>query len=48
VNEAVNRHSGYIASQTLATKVELTVTFSENAKDIEIEELTVKVEVRKN
>jgi isoleucyl-tRNA synthetase len=48
VNEAVRRHSAYIASQTLATKVELTGSFSENVKDIEIDEVVVKVEVRKN
>jgi isoleucyl-tRNA synthetase len=48
VNEAVNRHSAYIASQTLATTVELTGSFTENAKDIEIDEIVVKVEVRKN
>ena len=48
VNEAVRRHSAYIASQTLATAVELSDSFTGNAKDIEIDEVVVKVEVKKN
>ncbi len=48
VNEAVRRHSAYIASQTLATTVDLSDSFTAEAKDIEIEEVVVKVEVRRN
>ena len=49
VREAVKRHSGYISSQTLATKVDLVTAFSQNnVKEIEIDEVIVKVEVRKN
>ena len=49
VREAVKRHSGYISSQTLATKVDLVSAFSQNTvKEIEIDEVVVKVEVRKN
>jgi isoleucyl-tRNA synthetase len=48
VREAIKRHAAYIASQTLATKVELTSSFSENVKDIEIDEIEIRVEVRKN
>jgi isoleucyl-tRNA synthetase len=48
VNEAVSRHSAYIASQTLATTVDLSSSFTADAKDVEIDTVVVKVEVRKN
>ena len=49
VREAVKRHSGYISSQTLATKVDLVSAFSQNnLKEIEIDEVVVKVEVTRN
>jgi isoleucyl-tRNA synthetase len=49
VREAVKRHSGYISSQTLATKVDLVNAFSNNnVKEVEIDEVSVKMEVRKN
>jgi len=49
VREAVKRHSGYISSQTLATTVDLVNSFTENnVKEVEIDEVVVKVEVRKN
>ena len=49
VHEAVKRHSSYIASQTLATAVNLTHSFpGNNVRDVEIDEVVVKVEVRKN
>lgn len=48
VREAVKRHSSYIGSQTLATSVQLTGSFnSENTRDVDIDEVMVKVEVRK-
>jgi isoleucyl-tRNA synthetase len=48
VNEAIRRHASYIASQTLATAVDLTQKFTgDNVRDVEIDEVTVKVEVRK-
>jgi isoleucyl-tRNA synthetase len=49
VSEAVNRHASYIASQTLATAVTLTNDFKgEDVRDVEIDEVVVKVVVRKN
>lgn len=49
VREAVKRHSAYIGSQTLATAVSLTGSFTGNSvRDVEIDEVVVKVEVRKN
>jgi hypothetical protein len=49
VREAVKRHSSYIASQTLATAVNLTHSFpGNNVRDVEIDEVVVKVVVRKN
>jgi len=49
VNEAVKRHSAYIASQTLATTVNLTHDFDgEEVRDVEIDEVVVKVVVKRN
>jgi isoleucyl-tRNA synthetase len=49
VREAVTRHASYIASQTLATAVNLTNDFKgEEVRDVEIDEVVVKVVVRKN
>ena len=49
VREAVNRHASYIASQTLATAVTLTNNFTgSNVRDVEIDEVVVKVLVTKN
>ena len=49
VREAITRHSAYIGSQTLATNVSLTSDFTGmKANDVEIEEVTVKVVVKKN
>ena len=48
VREAVKRHASYIGSQTLATDVTLTGSFTgDSVKEIEIDEVVVKVEVRK-
>jgi isoleucyl-tRNA synthetase len=49
VSEAVIRHSAYIASQTLAIAVELVKSFPENnTRDVEIDDVVVKVAVTKN
>ena len=49
VREAITRHSAYIGSQTLATNVSLTSDFTGmKGNDVEIEEVTVKVVVKKN
>ncbi len=49
VKEAVKRHSSYIGSQTLATSVKLTDSFPEdNVKEVEVDDVVVKVMVRKN
>jgi isoleucyl-tRNA synthetase len=49
VREAIKRHSAYIGSQTLATSVSLTGSFSgDSVREVEIDEVVVKVEVRKN
>ena len=49
VNEAIKRHASYIGSQTLATAVNLTQNFTgDNVRDVEIDEVVVKVVVKKN
>jgi isoleucyl-tRNA synthetase len=49
VHEAVIRHAGYIGSQTLATNVELAQHFTgNNVKDVEIDEVVLKIEVKRN
>jgi isoleucyl-tRNA synthetase len=49
VREAVTRHASYIASQTLATVVNLTHNFTgNNVRNVEIDEVVVKVVVEKN
>lgn len=48
VREAVKRHASYIGSQTLATTVEVSGDLtSGNVRDVEIEDVTVKVKVEK-
>ena len=48
VHEAINRHAGYIASQTLATSVSLIDSLSgDNVKEIDIDEWIVKMEINK-
>ncbi|MDX9948146.1 MAG: isoleucine--tRNA ligase [Bacteroidales bacterium] len=48
VREAVKRHASYIGSQTLATTVEVTDNFAAgNVRDVEIEEVMVKVAVER-
>jgi isoleucyl-tRNA synthetase len=49
IHEAVNRHASYIASQTLATGINLVDKLSgNNVKEIEIDEVMVKIAVNKN
>ena len=49
IREAVRRHAGYISSQTLATSVNLANAFSENnVKEVEIDEVTIRVDVSRN
>jgi isoleucyl-tRNA synthetase len=49
VREAITRHALYIASQTLATDVKLAQNFTgDNVRDVEIDEVVVKVLVKKN
>jgi isoleucyl-tRNA synthetase len=49
VREAVNRHSSYIKSQTLATAVKLVNSLAEmNTKEVEIEDVVVKIVVDRN
>jgi isoleucyl-tRNA synthetase len=49
IHEAVNRHAGYIGSQTLATEVSLVRDLSgNNTREVEIDEVMVKIEVNKN
>ncbi len=49
VREAVNRHSSYIGSQTLATLVTLSDKLSDkNIREVEIDEVVIKVAVSKN
>ena len=48
VSEAVKRHASYIGSQTLATSVTLTGNFDDGAREVEIDEVVVKIEIRKN
>jgi len=49
VSEAIKRHAAYIGSQTLATVVKLASNLKgENVKDVEIDEVTVRVAVSRN
>jgi isoleucyl-tRNA synthetase len=48
VREAVKRHASYIGSQTLATTVTLTDNPGREAKDVEIDEVIIKVVVSRN
>lgn len=49
IREAVNRHSAYIGSQTLATKVVIVNNFTTgDFREIEINEMLVKISVTRN
>jgi isoleucyl-tRNA synthetase len=49
INEAVRRHSAYISSQTLATSVSVVAEISgNNIREIDIDEVMIKIAVRKN
>jgi isoleucyl-tRNA synthetase len=49
IREAIKRHTAYISSQTLATEISV-VEFvtGENIREIEIEEVMIRISVRKN
>ena len=47
IKEAVRLHSGYIGSQTLATSVTLSSSVSGNVREVDIEDVMVKVLVKK-
>jgi len=49
IREAVIRHSSYIGSQTLATSVSVVpVVTGDGTREIDIEEVMVKISVKKN
>jgi isoleucyl-tRNA synthetase len=49
IREAIKRHSAYIASQTLATSVEVASAIKgDEVREIEIEEVVIRISVRKN
>jgi isoleucyl-tRNA synthetase len=49
IHEAVNRHASYIGSQTLATDISLVDKLTgSNVKEVEIDEVPVKIAVNKN
>jgi len=47
VREAVKRHASYIGSQTLATSVGLVKSFTDSIREVEIDEVIVKVCINK-
>jgi hypothetical protein len=48
IREAVETHAGYIGAQTLATEVKVSADLNgAKAKEIEIDELPVKVIIKK-
>ncbi len=49
IREAINRHSAYIGSQTLATRVEVVGKFSDgNLREIEIDDVPIRIAVSRN
>ena len=49
IREAVNRHAGYIGSQTLATRVEVVSEFPDgNVREVDIDEMNVRISVIRN
>lgn len=49
IREAVNRHASYIGSQTLATAVSVVSSVTDkNVREIDIDEVLVKISVKKN
>ena len=47
VKEAIKTHGKYISQQTLASSIELTNTFGDNVKDIDIDDISIKMEIIK-
>ena len=49
IREAIRRYSSYIGSQTLATRVEVVNNLTDaNAREVEIDDVAVKIEVMRN
>jgi len=49
IHEAIKRHSAYIGSQTLATKVDVVKNFTNgNVREVEIDEMHVRISVSRN
>jgi isoleucyl-tRNA synthetase len=49
IREAINRHSAYIGSQTLATRVEVVGKFSNgNVREVEIDDVPIRIAVSRN
>ena len=49
IREAVKRHSAYIGSQTLATKVDVVKNFTDgNVREVEINEMLIRISVTRN
>ncbi|NMC39007.1 MAG: isoleucine--tRNA ligase [Bacteroidales bacterium] len=49
IREAINRHSAYIGSQTLATRVEVVGKFSNgNVREVEIDDIPIRIAVSRN
>jgi isoleucyl-tRNA synthetase len=48
IREAIKIHSSYIGSQTLATEISLVSALSGSVKEIDIDEVMIRIEVRKN
>lgn len=49
IREAINRHSAYIGSQTLATRVEVVGKFSDgNVREVEIDDVPIRIAVSRN
>lgn len=47
INEAVENFSQYIASQVLAETIELVDNITQNAKEVEIDEMTTRIKIEK-
>jgi len=49
IREAIKRHAPYIGSQTLATSVTIVPSVPvDNSREIDIDEMIVKISVKKN
>ncbi len=49
ISEAVRRHAGYIGSQTLASRVEIVKSFTDNnVREVEIDDIPVRIAISRN